>query len=153
MHTFLWWHPLRSRPAVGPRTRGQALVEFALILPIMMFLLLIAVDVGRMFATYISVSNGAREGALYAVQHPTDAAGGWTATKVVARQEAGNATLNVTVCPGDAGCALVAAGTVQVAASQSFSFLTPFITNGFGSIWSGFGGPLLLTVSASGDSL
>jgi Flp pilus assembly protein TadG len=44
--------------------RGQGLVEFALILPVMMLILLIAVDFGRLFFTYIQVNNAAREAAF-----------------------------------------------------------------------------------------
>ena len=49
----------RSRP----HTRGQALVEFALALPVMIFVLLIAIDFGRVFFSYIEVNNAAREAA------------------------------------------------------------------------------------------
>ena len=46
------------------RSRGQGLVEFALILPVFMLFLLIAVDFGRMLFTYIQLNNSAREAAL-----------------------------------------------------------------------------------------
>ena len=43
----------RHRPPtlrrLRPRTRGQALVEFALVLPIMILVLLLAIDFGRLF--------------------------------------------------------------------------------------------------------
>lgn len=47
--------------------RGQAIVETALVLPIIMLLLLMMVDGGRVFHTWIVVTNGAREGARAAV--------------------------------------------------------------------------------------
>lgn len=46
---------------------GQSLVEFALILPILLILLLGIVDFGRAIAAYNSVSNGARSGARVAI--------------------------------------------------------------------------------------
>ncbi len=47
--------------------RGQAVVETALVLPVIMLLLLMMVDGGRVFHTWIVVTNGAREGARAAV--------------------------------------------------------------------------------------
>lgn len=48
------------------RTRGQSIVEFALVLPIMLIFLLIAADFGRAYTAYLTVSSSAREGAAYA---------------------------------------------------------------------------------------
>jgi Flp pilus assembly protein TadG len=54
----------RHAPArLHRRSRGQALVEFALALPVMIFVLLIAIDFGRVFFSYIEVNNAAREAA------------------------------------------------------------------------------------------
>ena len=46
------------------------MVEFALILPIMLLLLAGAIDLGRMFYTYVAVENAAKEGALFGARHP-----------------------------------------------------------------------------------
>ncbi len=43
--------------------RGQAIVEFALVLPLVVLVTLFAVDVGRLVYTYSSISAAAREGA------------------------------------------------------------------------------------------
>jgi Flp pilus assembly protein TadG len=43
--------------------RGQSLVEFALILPILVFVLLGGTDIARAFAAQLAVQNGARAGA------------------------------------------------------------------------------------------
>jgi Flp pilus assembly protein TadG len=52
-------HPYHSRfPA-------QALIEAALILPILLLLILGAVDFGRLYYTKIVITNAAREGASY----------------------------------------------------------------------------------------
>ncbi|NUQ56510.1 MAG: pilus assembly protein, partial [Dehalococcoidia bacterium] len=42
---------------------GQALVEFALVLPVMLMMLFALVDFGRGFYTWLVVTNAAREGA------------------------------------------------------------------------------------------
>ncbi|HUV94852.1 MAG TPA: TadE/TadG family type IV pilus assembly protein [Anaerolineae bacterium] len=46
--------------------RGQTLVEFALVLPILVLLLVGMLEVGRLLNAWLIVSNGAREGARYA---------------------------------------------------------------------------------------
>ncbi|QUH27009.1 TadE/TadG family type IV pilus assembly protein [Serpentinicella alkaliphila] len=43
--------------------RGQALVELALVLPILLLLVFGIVEFGRIFGTYLMVTHGAREGA------------------------------------------------------------------------------------------
>ncbi len=53
----------RFLPRLALRERGQTLVEFALILPIMLLLIFALVDFGRGFYTWLIVTNGAREGA------------------------------------------------------------------------------------------
>lgn len=53
-----------SRP-----TRGQGLVEFAVVLPIFMFILLGIVDVGRAVWANDSLANAAREAARFAIVH------------------------------------------------------------------------------------
>ena len=54
----------RSRRS-GPRSRGQALVEFALIFPIFMLVLFGIIDVGRYVYVSNSLNEASREGARY----------------------------------------------------------------------------------------
>ena len=49
--------------------RGQSLVEFGLLLPILVLLVLGTIDFGRVYFAYVSVTNGARNGADYAASH------------------------------------------------------------------------------------
>ena len=49
----------------SPRERGQALVEFALVVPIFLILVMGIVDFGMGFKTSIMVTNAAREGARF----------------------------------------------------------------------------------------
>jgi Flp pilus assembly protein TadG len=55
---------LKNHPAYS-HSPAQALVEFALILPILLMLILGAMDFGRMYYTKIVLTNAAREGASY----------------------------------------------------------------------------------------
>src|SRR5690348_16820187 len=59
------------RARLRPRSRGQALVEFALILPVFLLLALAAIDLGRIFYSQITVTNAARAGAVEASYNPT----------------------------------------------------------------------------------
>jgi Flp pilus assembly protein TadG len=56
-------------------TRAQALVEFALLLPILLLLSMLLLDLGRAVYYYSVVYNAVREGARYGIIHPTDSAG------------------------------------------------------------------------------
>jgi hypothetical protein len=60
----------RLRGPVSPRSRGQALVEFALVLPVLVLLLALAVDFGRVFFGWIALNNAARIGASFAAERP-----------------------------------------------------------------------------------
>lgn len=61
----------RSRPAA----RGQALVEFALVIPMLVFLLMGMFDLGRGIYAYNVVASAAREGARLGItQSPLNAA-------------------------------------------------------------------------------
>jgi beta-lactam-binding protein with PASTA domain len=52
-------------------SRGQALVEFAVILPILALLLVMAIDFGRVFYGYVALNNAARIAANSAALNPT----------------------------------------------------------------------------------
>ena len=60
---------LGSRDARSRRNkrRGQALVEFALVIPIFLLLLIALFDVGRAVFAYNTLTNAAREGARLAI--------------------------------------------------------------------------------------
>lgn len=51
-----------------PSSRGQALVETALVLPILALILVMAVDFGRVFFGWVALQSAARVGAEYAGQ-------------------------------------------------------------------------------------
>lgn len=50
------------------KSRGQSLVEFAIVTPVLILMLAIAADFGRAFTAYITIGSAAREGASYGMQ-------------------------------------------------------------------------------------
>ena len=70
-------------PETATHPRGQALVEMAIILPLLALLLVMAVDAGRLFFGYVALHNASRIGADYAASH----ADAWDGTPNVQEQE------------------------------------------------------------------
>jgi Flp pilus assembly protein TadG len=60
---------------------GTALVEMALVVPVLLLLVFGAVDFGRAYYVKIEVTNAAHAGAEYGSQYPKDTAGITTAAK------------------------------------------------------------------------
>ncbi|MBN1876346.1 MAG: pilus assembly protein, partial [Anaerolineae bacterium] len=54
---------------------GQGLLEFALILPILLLLMLGIMEYSRIFVLYVSLSNASREGVRYGMVNPKDYVG------------------------------------------------------------------------------
>ncbi|MBN1485128.1 MAG: pilus assembly protein [Chloroflexia bacterium] len=63
---------MRGQNVPKEKRRGQTVVEFALILPILLLIALGLIEFGRAFFVYSVVSNAAREGARYGMVHPRD---------------------------------------------------------------------------------
>lgn len=53
-------------------SKGQALVEMAFVLPILLMIVMGIVEFGRIFNAYLIVTNASREGARYASVNSTD---------------------------------------------------------------------------------
>lgn len=61
--------PIRP-PGRARRSRGQALVELALVTPMLLLVFAGAADLGRAFYAYVAVENAAKEGALVGSRAP-----------------------------------------------------------------------------------
>ncbi len=106
---------------------GQTLVEFALILPVFIFLAVVIFDFGRAVYYYNAVHNAAREGARYGVIYPNDTAG----MKAAASKYAiglGLTPSNITAWWGDAGY-IGSNQTYNVTVNVTFCFkpITPLV--------------------------
>lgn len=103
------------------RSRGQSLVEFSFIFPIITLLAFSFVDVGRAVFEYNTLTNAARAAARVAIVNQVDpAAGPWNceATKPVENAAAPNWTFR--------GCAMAAGATIGVtSADVTVSYAAP----------------------------
>ena len=124
------------------RTAGQALVELALVLPVLLLLVLAALDLGRIFFAQITIANTAREGAYeaaYGGSYIAGAACGNTNTVMCAVLNEAQGSLTVApadvvrTCTGSGGCATGAYGdVVTIKVTGHFSLLTPILAAFFG---------------------
>ena len=56
-------------------SRGQSLVEFALLLPVFVLFVVVIFDLGRAIYYYSAIYNAAREGARFGAVQPSDTTG------------------------------------------------------------------------------
>ncbi len=101
--------------------RGQDMIEFALLAPILLLLIMGIVDFGRVFNSYLVTTHGAREGARYA-------AVGYSDGEIVNQVQATTGGLTVSV--GVAG-SRVQGQPMSVTVSTSVPLLTGMIANFF----------------------
>ncbi len=52
------------------REKGQALLEFSLVIGFLLLTMFAIIDFSRVFFSYATMSNGVREGARYGIVHP-----------------------------------------------------------------------------------
>lgn len=124
------------------RARGQSLVEFALILPIFLLMIMGVVDFGRAIYAYNAVSNAAREGARLLIVDQTQTAGVYLAAQEAANQATALGIdptdvnqVQVTFPDPDGNCPVISVGcpaTVRV--QYQFNAITPIIGRVIGPI-------------------
>ena len=76
---------------------AQSIIEFALLLPILLLLVLGAMDIGRLFYMKIVITNAAREGAYYLSIFPEDAADSYTGTYLAIEEEGRSSTIEIII--------------------------------------------------------
>jgi Flp pilus assembly protein TadG len=75
---------------------GQGLVEFALVLPVLLFIVIGVLDIGRAFFVKVVLENSAREGAYYMVYNTDEGkANSFALTKAAVQIEAQNSGVTI----------------------------------------------------------
>ncbi len=115
-------------------SRGQALVEFALVLPVMLLILLIVVDFGRLYQSWIQLNNAARVGANYAAMTaPTFVSGDPQYQALITGEMSGAGCRLATPLPAPTFSPNPNLGsTASVTLGCVFTFITPVIGDVFG---------------------
>jgi len=119
----------RHAPGTG-RSRGQALVEFALVVPVFILLVAGMIDFGFGLYSYMTLISGAREGARLGV---TNCSATNCSAAVTSKVQASSSGLNPSVtvaCATAAGvaeaCTASTAGdSVTVTASYTYNMIWP----------------------------
>lgn len=103
--------------------RGAAAVEFALIVPILLLLVVGIIQFGRVFSLQIQLSGAANAGARYLAVHPTEPA--------EARNRTRAAATNLGLTDGEiavtAAAPCTSTSSVSVVASRVFVFDIPLL--------------------------
>jgi hypothetical protein len=126
------------------RTRGQSLVEFALILPVFMLFFAAVLDLGRIATAQIAITGAAREGVFQAAKTPADfdssqgcpADGKSNVIYCRIKLESGG---GVTIAPSDvavtcdpADCSIGIGHNITVRVTGHFQLFTPLMAVFFG---------------------
>ncbi len=125
--------------------RGQAFVEFALGLPLMLLIMLGTLDVGQLFIDYVQLRNGCREAAAYGARHPLDTPG--IETRVTA-EDPGKTYSTTTVTVEVRGNLDVTADSETYLVVNCQRTYSPITTGFLQNFW-GIGDIVLNTVSTS----
>ena len=124
-----------------PTSRGQGLVEFALILPVLILIFMGIVDFGRAIYAYNSVSNAAREGARVGIVDQGQTGGVYDAAIEAANQAtalgltASDPTQVLVTFPDPGNCPTLDVGCpIRVRVQYQFTAITPIIGRIIGPI-------------------
>ena len=146
-----------------PSPRGQSIVEFALILPVFLYLLLGVVDIGRVIFYQSLVNNAARDAARYALAHPDQTcSSGTCGVTTSAQTAAGMFGAQLSVCSATLYSATVlgAAGTTVPPAcpnsnttTATYGYVTVVVSVPFQPATALFTGAWTRTLSAQSTML
>jgi Flp pilus assembly protein TadG len=125
--------------------RGTSVIETALVLPVLLLMLAVAVDLGRAFTAAIVTTSAAQAGAMYGAQHPSDIigmvaaakldAGSWTTVvpTALAGCECSDGSSAISGCTSEPSCAFNSVFYVQVNTATQYTPILPYpgLSSGF----------------------
>lgn len=105
--------------------KGQALVEMAFVLPILLLVLMGIVEFGRILNSYLIITNASREGARYSAIHSTNT----QITSVIGSLTAtlDQSKLKITITPSEAN--RITGSSAEVRIDYDIDIITPIISN------------------------
>jgi len=109
--------------------KGQSMVEFALIMPILLLIIVGIIEFGFMFSSFLTLTNASREAVRALSLGSTDAS---------ATQRAKDSSMNLdptqlVVIINPSGSTRSPGDSVTVTITYEYDFLTPFMEKLFGS--------------------
>jgi len=127
----------------GPRqSRGVAAVEFVIAVPVLLFVMLAAAEIGRAFVHYDTLSYSVRSGARYATENVIKGTSGAIDVASVAAATSnlvvyGKPSAGTTPClpgfaPGDVTVRNAGGGNVEVIGEYDYHPLLGIVLPGFG---------------------
>ena len=118
------------------RQRGAALIEAAILLPLLLIFVFGIIDVGRLVFTQMTLHDAAQEGSIYGAYNPGNASN--VQTRVVESMDNLSLTIDdvVVVCPATTD-------TIRVIVTTDVTMITPLFT----------GRTVTLTSTIEGDLL
>jgi Flp pilus assembly protein TadG len=136
--------------------KGQSAVELAVSMTVLSFLLVLACDFGRMFYTYVTVSDAARAGAQFGAQSLVTAAN-VSGIKAAVSSDASNISL-ASGSPTVSQCTCVSTATVVAICGASYNcstnpgatWVTVSVSSSFKTLvkYPGLSNPVTLTKTA-----
>lgn len=109
--------------------RGQSMVELALVLPILLVLLMGAVEFGRIFHSYLIITNASREGARVAVLGSEDANVNSRVGQVTSTLDSTKLLTSITPDPAQRQSGALATVEVRYSISLVFPLFDTFVPN------------------------
>jgi Flp pilus assembly protein TadG len=111
---------------IQDREKGQSMLEFALVLPVLLFILAGVLDLGRMYYAYVAISDAAAEGAIYAALYPEESHRGEIYQRA---QDASGGLVQIdpSMLQVDWPPDVVSGAPVTVTVSYNFTVATPLI--------------------------
>lgn len=108
--------------------KGQSLVEFALVLPLLILLLGGVLELGRLFFAYVAVTDAAAEGATYASIRPNSSIQEITTRAQEAAQGLGMVQLDPSMIQVERP-SLAAGAPITVTITYPFTLVTPLLSD------------------------
>ncbi|HMF11898.1 MAG TPA: TadE/TadG family type IV pilus assembly protein [Gemmataceae bacterium] len=120
----------REPARVAPR-RAAAAVELALLLPVLTFLLVISADFARLYYHFVTITNCARNGALWLCDPVAQATSKYASVDAAARADATNLDASKLTVSSKTGIDASSNPYVEVTVIYQFPLITTYL--GFGT--------------------